>query len=146
MAELATCVALHGLGLAITREVVWPTALVASSSAGASLESSTEPSESAASWWCSTSSSRSSLHSWVRAVAGQVTGQTARVAAAACSSSAQAKSWAVRLDVTEALAVVALLGLGGSWVWASVGLVAGLLAYTQSDSLPGYVVVLDEQL
>jgi hypothetical protein len=146
VAEFATCVALHGLSLAITGEVVWPTALVASGRAGASLESSTETTESAAGWWCSTSSTRSCLHSWVRAVARQVTGQTARVAAAACSSSAQAKSWAVSLDVTEALAVVALLGLSGSGVWASVGLVAGLLAYPQSESLPQCRVVFDEQL
>jgi hypothetical protein len=46
------------------------------------------------------------------------------VAAAAGASAAQAEGRAVSLDVTKTLAVVALLGLGGSGKRASVGLVA----------------------
>ena len=58
----------------------------------------------------------------------KMSGLTARVALAGLATAAQTKSWAVRLDVTKALAVVALLGLGGPWVRASRALVAWLLA------------------
>jgi len=55
---------------------------------------------------------------------GNVTDLTAGVAATTGWTTAQAKSWAVSLDVTKTLAVVALLGLGGAWVRAVVRLVA----------------------
>lgn len=49
-------------------------------------------------------------------------------AAAAGAASAQTECWAVGLHMAKALAVVALLGLGGAGERAAVGLVAGLLA------------------
>ncbi|KAK2043224.1 hypothetical protein LZ31DRAFT_332738 [Colletotrichum somersetense] len=52
---------------------------------------------------------------------------SAVVAAAARASAAQAQSRAVSLHMAEALAVIALLGLGSTGQRAAVGLVAGLL-------------------
>ncbi len=46
------------------------------------------------------------------------------VATTTVTGPTQTKSWAVSLDVPEALAVIALLGLGGAREWARVGLVA----------------------
>jgi hypothetical protein len=50
------------------------------------------------------------------------------VVAAAVGTAVQAQGGAVSLDVAEALAVVALLGLGGTGQRAGARLVAGLLA------------------
>jgi hypothetical protein len=50
------------------------------------------------------------------------------VAAAASTGAAQTKGRTVSLHMAEALAVVALLGLGGAGVRAAVGLMARLLA------------------
>ncbi|KAF2127952.1 hypothetical protein P153DRAFT_44724 [Dothidotthia symphoricarpi CBS 119687] len=97
-------VALHGLSLAVASEMVWSAALVASGRAGASSESAPEAAEAA------TRSTGSASHSWVRAVAGKMTVEATAVAASAGASSAQAQSRAVGLYVSEALAVVALLG------------------------------------
>jgi hypothetical protein len=59
----------------------------------------------------------------------QVARLTAVVAAtAARAAAAQTESWAVGLDMAKSLAVIALLGLGGAWKRAAVGLVTGLLA------------------
>ena len=60
---------------------------------------------------------------------GKVTRLAARVAAAVGGTTADAEGRAVSLNVAEALAVVALLGLGGTGQGAAVGLVAGLLAW-----------------
>ncbi|KAF2637394.1 hypothetical protein P280DRAFT_102032 [Massarina eburnea CBS 473.64] len=124
--ELATGVALHSLGLAVAREVVWSAALVAGRRATAA-KSAPEASScvSSAGSGCTPAHSTSA---GVRAVASQMARETARVAASAGASSAQAQSRAVRLDMAEALAVVALLCFGGARVGASVRLVAGLLA------------------
>lgn len=125
VAQLAASVALHGLSLAIAGEVVGSTALVASSRT-ATTESAPE-----ATAKCTARSTSATSHASARvgAVAGQVAGETARVAPSARSSAAQPKSRAVSLDVAKALAVVALLRLGGARVRASVRLVARLLAY-----------------
>lgn len=56
-------------------------------------------------------------------------GLTAVVAATAGTSTAQTKGRAVRLHMTETLAVIALLGLSGARKRASVRLMTGLLAY-----------------
>lgn len=122
VSELATGVALHGLSLAITGEVVRSATLVASSRASAASEAAPEASITA------TGSASTAAHSWVGAVAGKVASDTAAVAASAGTSSAQSQRRAVSLDVSEALAVIALLRLGGAGVWASVGLVSWLLA------------------
>lgn len=122
VSQLATGVALHSLSLAIAGEVVRSTTLVASSRASAASEAAPETSVSAA------RSARTTTHSWVGAVAGKMASNTAAVAASAGTSSAQAQSRAVSLDVSEALAVVALLGLSGAGMRASIGLVSGLLA------------------
>lgn len=106
VAKLAAGVALHGLSLAITGEVVGATTLVASGRT-ASSEATAEASVSATGRAASSTS-----HSWVGAVAGKVAGQTTAVAASAGASTTQAQSRAVSLDVSKTLAVVALLGYG----------------------------------
>lgn len=60
-----------------------------------------------------------------------MTGLTAVVAPAASRATAKAEGRAVSLHVAETLAVVALLGLGGSGKRAAVRLVSGLLACYQ---------------
>lgn len=130
--ELAAGIALHGLGLAVTRKVVGATALVASGGAGVSLETTTEAAleattASATSGGTCGGSSASSGSGRVGAVAGKVAGLAA-VVAAAVGATVQAQGGAVGLNVTEALAVVALLGLGGAGKRAAARLMAGLLA------------------
>jgi hypothetical protein len=121
VAELATGVALHGLSLAVTGEVVGATALVASGGAGIALEAAAEALEATA----GASGTASAGGSGVGAVAlersacecrheakvstySKVAGLTA-VVAAAVGTTVQAQGGAISLDVTEALAVVALL-------------------------------------
>ena len=104
LTQLAAGVAFHSLSLAIAGEVVGTTTLVASSRASAASEAAPEASVTAA------RSTSAATHSWVGAVAGKVTSNTAAVAASAGTSTAQAQSRAVSLNVSEALAVVALLG------------------------------------
>lgn len=124
VAELSTSVAFHCLCLTIPSEVVGSTALVAGGSPGTASEASPEAASvsSARGATCTTS------HSWVGAVAGQVTSKAARVATSAGASSTQAEGRAVSLDVAKTLAVVALLSLSGARMGASIRLVAGLLA------------------
>lgn len=125
--ELAAGIALHGLSLAITSKVVGTTTLVASSRARTTSETTTAVTtgEATTTHGSTTAHSRTNR---VGAGASKVTGLATVVAAAASASAAQAEGRAVSLDVTKTLAVVALLGLGGSGKRASVGLVAGLLA------------------
>lgn len=119
VAQLPAGIALHSLSLAIPSVVARSTALVASSRS-----------------WCRRVPSNAvasveptALEPLVsRAVTGEMARLAARVTSAACSSTVDTKSWAVRLNVTESLAMVALLGLSSSWVWASVRLVSRLLA------------------
>lgn len=120
VAELATSVALHGLRLAVARKVVGAAALVASRRTTAA-EAAAESTKTAA-------RDTGTHSSGVGARASKVTGLSARVAAAAGAGAAQAQSRAVSLDMAKALAVVALLSLGGARVGAGVGLVARLLA------------------
>jgi hypothetical protein len=124
LTKLAAGVALHSLGLAVTGKVVRSTALVASGRASATSETATETSSIAA----TRRTASSTTHSRVGAVAGKMASDTAAVAASAGAGSTQTQSWAVSLDVSETLAVVALLGLGGARMRASVRLVAWLLA------------------
>lgn len=58
-----------------------------------------------------------------------MTGLSAVVAAATGASAAQTQGRAVSLNMAKSLAVIALLSLGGTGQRATVGLVAGLLAY-----------------
>lgn len=142
--ELATGVALHGLSLAVTGKVVWTTAFVAGSGAVDRGETATKRTAIATTGCRTTtagarSSSTSGTWSWAstllgvsdheedwkeRSTYGNVTDLAAGVAATASWTTAQTKSWAVSLNVAKTLAVVALLGLGGAWVRAVVGLVA----------------------
>jgi hypothetical protein len=122
MAELAAGVALHGLSLTIAGKVVGASTFVAGGRTRATSEAAPEATETA------TGSSGAAAHGRARAVAGEMASHTAAVAAAAGAGTAQAQSGAVGLDVAEALAVVALLGLGSAGMGASVGLVARLLA------------------
>jgi hypothetical protein len=135
VAQLSAGVALHGLGLAVARKVVRSTALVASGRARASGISSTEASCESATG--STSAATDTASGRVRAVTGQMAGEATGVASSARAGAAQAQSRAVGLDVTQALAVVALLRLGGTRVRASVRLVAGLLACNRSVLVEG---------
>lgn len=125
--KLAAGVALHGLSLAVAGEMVRSAALVASGRTAAS-ESTPEAAESTT----RSASATSNTSARIGAVTGQVASETTGVASSARASAAQPKSRAVSLDVTEALAVVALLCFGGAGVRASVGLVAGLLACIRS--------------
>lgn len=65
VAQLATGVALHGLGLAVTSEVVWAAALVAGGSARVAAKAAAEALVATA----GTSTTASTRSSWVRAVA-----------------------------------------------------------------------------
>jgi len=124
VAELATGVALHGLSLAVPCEVVGTAALVAGGRATrAAGESTAETSKSATGGHGSTGTNGAA-----GAVACQMAGLSTAVAASAGTSTAQAKGGAISLDVTETLAVVALLGLSGARMRAGVGLMTGLLA------------------
>jgi hypothetical protein len=143
--QFATGVALHGLSLAISGEMVWSATLVAGSRTRATSKGapSTESTECATGRATSTTSHASSS-TRVGAVAGQVASQATAIASSAGSSSAQAQSRAISLrlsenecerhtrrtylDVSEALAMVALLRLGSAGMRASIGLVARLLA------------------
>jgi len=122
--ELSAGVALHGLSLAIAGEVVGSTALVAHRGTTAA-KASTATGE-ATTWSTSTTSDGSGT--WSRAVTREMSSLAARVALTAARATAQAQSRAIGLNMTETLAVVALLGVCGSWVWAVVALVSGLLA------------------
>ncbi|PVI06662.1 hypothetical protein DM02DRAFT_724010 [Periconia macrospinosa] len=130
--KLAASVALHGLSLAVASKVVGSAALVAG---GRATTSKATPEATTISATRSTTAAHGT-GARVRAVAGQVSGKTARVASSARASSAQAQSWAVSLHMAKALAVVALLGLGSARVGASVGLVAGLLACGMCPTFP----------
>jgi hypothetical protein len=122
--KLAAGIALHGLGLAIPREVVWSTALIARSGARTTAEAAPE----APITTPRTASSPSNSSAGGRAVAGQMASQTTAVAPSASSSTAQAESRAVGLDVSKALTVVALFRFGGAGMRTSVRLMARLLA------------------
>lgn len=142
VAELAAGVALHGLSLAITGEVVGTTALVAGCGAGVAAESTAESTlETTASTTGTAASggtgrgSTGSGSSGVGAVASKVA-RLAAVVAAAVGTTVQAQGGAVSLDVAETLAVVALLGLGGTGQRAGARLVAGLLAVV-AETLSG---------
>lgn len=101
--QFAASVALHGLSLAVPREVVGSAALVASGRAGAATKSAPEASIASARGTTAHPSAR------VRAVAGQMTGQATAIASTAGSSAAEAQGGTVSLDVAEALAMIALL-------------------------------------
>jgi hypothetical protein len=147
--ELSAGVALHSLGLAVTGEVVGATTLVAGCGAGVTLETTAETTLEAATAAAGRggtggSSGSGTGGSGVGAVTlgllgwlvgrkrtwtyGKVTGLAA-VVAAAVGTAVQAEGGAVSLDVTETLAVVALLG----WVVLDVLAVAGVrgIAYSR---------------
>jgi len=125
--ELAASVALHGLSLAVAK-VVGAAALVAASSTATS-ETTAAASEATSEGSASSTANRGNGSSTgSRAAPGKVARLAARVAAAVGGTTADAKSRAVSLDVTETLAVVALLGLSCPGVRAGVALVARLLA------------------
>lgn len=134
--ELAAGEALQGLSLAVSGEVVALTALVAGGWAWSTLESPAWSKSSLKSTAWSESSTASSW--WGSAVAGKMSLKAASVAAS--SGSGEAESWAICLDVSNAGARVTLLGLGGAWQWASVGLVSWLLAVV-AETLSGGALV-----
>jgi len=115
VAELAAGIALHGLGLAVARKVVGTTALVAGGRARATTKSAAAA---AVATEAATHRRSATAHvdaGSVLAGPGQVTGLAAVVAAAVGGTgTGQAEGRAVSLDVAEALAVVALLGVGGT--------------------------------
>lgn len=114
VSELAAGVALHGLSLAIPRKVVGATALVAG---GSARPSEAAAAAKAASVATTSDGGTSPAHvdaGRVRASASQVARLTAVVATAAGPGAAQAQGGAVGLNVPKALAVVALLSLGGA--------------------------------
>lgn len=108
--QLSAGVALDGLRLAVSRIVVWTTALeavcrpVVLNAIIATSEAASEATSASAS-----RRGRGSTLTWGWAVACKMTNLTTAVAAAALRTT-NAQSWAVSLDVSQALAVVALLG------------------------------------
>lgn len=134
--ELATGEALQSLSLAVSGEVVALTALVAGGWAWSTLKSSAWSKSSLESTAWSEGSTASSW--WGSAVAGKMSLKAARVAAS--SGSGKTECWAIGLNVSNAGARVALLGLGGTWQWASVGLVSWLLAVV-AETLSGGALV-----
>lgn len=122
VAKLATGIALHGLGLAVTGEVVRTTALVAGGSARVATKASAEalvPTTRTGATTCAGGRGVGAVallfdQSWpsttvTESTYSKVAGLAAVVAAAI--GTVQAQGGAVSLDVAEALAVVALLGL-----------------------------------
>lgn len=124
VAELAAGEALQSLSLAVSREMIALTALVAGRWAWSSLKRSARSESSLESTAWSESATASAW--WGGAVAGKMSLKAAGVAAS--SGSGKSEGWAVGLDVSNARTRVALLSLGGAWQWAAVGLVARLLA------------------
>lgn len=124
MAQLAASIALHGLSLAISREVVGATTLVASSRASTSGETATSTE---AATEASTSNRRATGNTntgGIGACASQVARLTAVVAPSAGTGATQTQGRAVSLNMAESLAMIALLGLGCAGEWALVRLVA----------------------
>ena len=132
--------------MAVTSKVVGATALVALSSAVV-LDTSVAAAEATAGSTSATTDwgNRGSAWSWAVALIMLVSRRSARrarkdctyrnvailaarVAAVVAGTTAQAQSRAVSLNMAEALAVVALLGLGGARKRAAIRLVAGLFA------------------
>jgi len=105
MAEFSTSIALHGLSLAVSSEVVGSTALVASSRTWptsksstrnkSAVESTTRGAETTTSTWDGTSCS-----SWAWARTSQMSWLTAVVASTAGTGSTKSESWAISLDVS----------------------------------------------
>lgn len=141
VAQLAAGVALHGLRLAVARKMVGAAALVA----GRRARAASEAAASTVTASVATSGHRgATAHGTDGVGAGaldesvgcpvqdgryrkaysEVTGLATVVAASAGAGSAQTEGGAVSLDVTEALAVVALFGFGGARQRAAIGLVA----------------------
>jgi hypothetical protein len=123
VAQLAASIALHGLSLAVSSKMVGATTLV--TGGGTSTASETTAAEATT---ISTSGNRSaSAHadtSRVGARPGQMPRLAAVIAASTCAGATQAESRAVSLDMAQALAVVALFGLGGTRQRALVRLVS----------------------
>lgn len=148
VAELAACVALHGLSLAVAGEMVGATTLVACSSAGTGEASTAEARAAVATTHNRTATAHgrhtgdagdarhtgNAVHTGNGDTSGGRTGarQVARlatvIATAAGTGARQAQGGAVSLHMAEALAVVALLCLSSARQRALVGLMAWLLA------------------
>lgn len=135
MTQLATGVALHGLRLTVTGEVVGAAALVTSSGTG-----TTEATSAVATSKTTTAHRSTTAHSRaadrVGASASKVTRLAAVITTATGTSAAQTKGRAVSLNVAKALAVVALLSLSSTGKRAAVGLMARLLAVV-AEALSG---------
>ncbi|KAI1262611.1 hypothetical protein F5Y18DRAFT_147250 [Xylariaceae sp. FL1019] len=121
--KLPTSVALHSLSLAVTGEVVRTTALVASSRTRATSKTATTTVAEA-----TTTHGNTTAHGCTSRV-GAGTSQVPRLAAVVAStiagaSAAQTECRAVSLNMSQTLAMVALLGLGSTRKRALVRLVA----------------------
>jgi len=73
------------------------------------------------------------LHAWSWAIPSQVAWKTTRIAAVTSSASTYTESWTISLNVADALAVIALLGLCSAGHRALAGFVTGLLAWILSE-------------
>lgn len=129
VAEFATGVALHRLSLTIAGEMVGTAALVAGSGARAASETATAKiAAGIAAAPHGGATTHGSGADGIGASTSQMAGLAAVVTAPGSGVTGQAQSRAVSLNVTKALAVIALLCLSGARKRAAVGLVAGLLA------------------
>lgn len=104
VSELATSITLHSLSLTISSKVVWSTALIASSGARSTSktttrsESTTKSTSTARSTTTSTWNGTCASRAWARA--SQMSRLTTVIATSACTGSAEAKGWAIGLDVS----------------------------------------------
>ena len=110
------------MSLAVARKVVRTTTFVAGSGSGAAGE--TASAEAAVSTAADRPAASYPNTGRVRASSSQMTGLTAVVATAITASAAQTEGRAVSLDVSEPLAMVALLRLRGTGERTLVGLVS----------------------
>lgn len=100
MAQFATRVAFHSLGLTIACIVVWPAAFVARCSSIVANKSSPETTTAAvATTWSATAAWGPWCRVWIRAAASQMPHLSTRIAATSCSSTTKAESGAISLDV-----------------------------------------------
>ncbi|KAI1463917.1 uncharacterized protein F4812DRAFT_226819 [Daldinia caldariorum] len=120
--KFSTGVAFHGLGLAVPCEVIRSTAFIAGSRPGPT--SKTAPAKTTVAATANRGTASDSHTGRVRACSGKMTRLTAVVTAAVTTSTTQAQSRAVGLDVSKPLAVIALLRLGGTRKGALVGLMS----------------------
>lgn len=125
MTKFSASIALHGLSLAIACKVVRSATLVAGSRTIAACKTASRTAGETSAWWTSgATSSWCGVRGWTVALQKvsvgarasehaatycKMSGLAARVAASVRCTATQPQGWAVSLDMSKALAVIALL-------------------------------------